>query len=570
MYEETSKTAHWRRKHACMLSERESQHWNSRWKEVTEYFDEDRGRYLDGVNSTQHNNGERRDSLIINPAGGDAALVCINGLNSGLTPHWSPWFNFTLPDEDLVEYTPVRQWLHDSRNVILTILSKSNFYSSIYDVYGEVTNFATASMIIDEDLKDSFIRCRTLTVGEYCLGLDSSYRPAELYRQFVMTAAQIKEKFGKGKDGLDGLPLEVLDALRTKRYDQAFEVVHVIEKNNFCHPARADYKSFQFSSIYYPLNGDQNVVLRENGYRKIPFIAPRWKSVGTNAYGSGCPAFRRIGDVRQLQQLERDYLEALRKVIRPPMNAPVSMENRGGNILAGGINFLDPNSGTQGFTPAYQIDPRLHEVQQKIQLVVQQIQDGFFNRFFLAVMGMEKREVTAYEIAKRYEEKATFLGPIMEKMDSELRNPVIERVFDIAAYNGWLPPPPPELPANMELKVEYTSSLSQAQRMVQGQPVQEFMAVIGNMMQLFPDTKHKVNAMEAVDQLGLGYNLPPKIVRSDDEVEQLIAQDQKKQALMQAAQMAPGIAQSVKALGDTPYKDGETTALDGLMNARNR
>lgn len=555
-----TETACYRRRLKTLHNEWVSKGWQSHCQEVVDYVAPFRGRYLNGTSADQKNDGSKKHQKIINNTASRAAMICANGLNSGLTPHWSPWFLFTLQDEDLAEFGPVREWLHNVRNAILTILSRSNFYSAVHDIYQELVHFGTGTMIIDEDLEE-YLQCRPLTVGEYYLSLDGRYKPGSLYRQLSLTAGQIRELFGQGKDKLDGLPKEVVTAIQKNQIDQNFEVGHVIEKASFTQYGKADYRGWPYKSCYFPLTGDENVVYRKHGYRSRPFIAARLMGHQEDAYGYGI-SMETLGDIKGLQQEERDKLEALRKMIRPPMNGPASMKTQGGSILSAAINWIPDNHTGKGFTPAYQVDPRMHEIRQEIAATEERIRDSYYVKMFLAVLGLEKRDVTAYEIAKRYEEKAIVLGPMMERLDSEVRSPTIERVFSIATENFWLPPPPPDLPVGTPIRVEYISSLSQAQKVVQGQPLQEFIGVVGGMIEAFPEIRDKIDADEVVDQLGVNYNVPPKVIRSDDRVIEIRTERAKAEQAQQLLESAKPVADAVKALGNTPQ--GESTVLDQL------
>ncbi|PWG73491.1 phage head-tail adapter protein, partial [Enterococcus hirae] len=76
----------------------------------------------------------------------------------------------------------------------------------------------------------------------------------------------------------------------------------------------------------------------------------------------------------------------------------------------------------------------------------------------------DRREMTAREVQERHEEKLLMLGPVIERVQNELLDPMIDRVFSIALRGNALPPPPEEL-EGVDLRVEYISILAQAQRM---------------------------------------------------------------------------------------------------------
>jgi hypothetical protein len=557
---EQSKTNRWRRRHKQLLQERQSQNWESHWNEIVEYCLPRRGRYLNSQNdSTQNNDGSKKHSKIFNSTAVTSLGILAAGLRSGRTSPSSPWFSLGLVDEDLAEFAPVREWLHNVRNILMQILSRSNFYRSMHYLYTEIGGFGTNAMMIEEDLT-SVIRCRPFTIGEYCLTLDSLYRPESLYRQFSMTACQMQEMFGKGDDKTQGLPIEVKTALDNGNVDKPFEVVHVIEKNGYIKSDKADHRGMAFKSVYYPLGGDENLILREGGYREIPFIAPRWSVAGIDTYGSS-PAMDVLADTKMLQKEESQKLKALDKQVDPPMTGPMSLKNSDATIVSGGVTWVDVQQGQQGFQPAYQVNPRIQDLRVDIDIVERRIRDGFYNNLFLAVLNEDKK-MTAYEVAKRYEEKASVLGPVFDGLDEEANDPIVDRVFAIANNLGLLPPPPPDLPQGMPLKVEYVSLLSKAQKAVETASIDQLVNFTLLTMQANPDAIDKVDVDEAMDQYGDGLGVAPKIIRSDDNVKLLREEKKKMQQAQQMIANAESTANAVKAAGETPMQGGETTALD--------
>lgn len=570
-----SRTSRYRKRLSSLRLEQTQ--WRQHWKEISEFLLPFNGRYLEGQGSnetsetsyglTQNNDGRKKHQKIINGSAKDAIRTAAAGMQGGLTSPSRPWFQLTLPDEDLAGFESVKEWLHMVRAGMLGVFARSNFYGSVHSLYYELLGFGTANMIIDEDF-DTVIRCRPMTIGEYMLGLDAQYRPESMYRQFSMSALQIRSMFGKGEDKLGGLPDNVTSALQSATsWGNRFEVVHAIEKSQYIDPSKADKRGMRYKSIYFPLaGGDEDIVYQEAGYSSIPFVAPRWDVMGVDTYGKS-PAMDALGDVKMLQKMEEKKLKALDKLVDPPMNAPMSMKQSGGTIVAGGVNWIDVVQGGQGFTPAYQVNPNLQQMGIEIERVEHRIQRMFYNDLFLAVLNNEKA-MTAFEVAKKYEEKIMVLGPIFERLQSELLNSVIDRTFNIMLQLDVLPPIPREIPPGMEIKVEFIGLLSQAQKMVETTSIEQLVGFTGNVAKAYPDVLDKVDWDETVDQYATMLGVPPKVIRSDVKLAQMRAQAQKmKQAqmMMQAAPAVADAAGAVQSTSQTPVNNGESTLLDSLV-----
>lgn len=555
-----SETKRYKRRLNTLKNERKSQGWDSHWLDLADYFSPHRGRYLRGMSSTEANDGRKKYGNIINGSCLDAQRTLAGGLQGGLTSPSRPWFQLTLNDEDLSEYAPVRNYLHDVRNILLTIMARSNFYGATHNLYEELAVFGTSVMIIDEDPR-TVIRCRPMTIGEFSLVLSADYRPEGLFRQFPMRADQMVEKFG-----VEVVPREVKNAMDCNSPDKLFEVVNVIEPTRNLEPERGDYRGMKYHSCYFPYAGDDDKFLRKGGYRVIPFSAARWQVVAVDTYGI-CPGMAALGDNRQLQQMEKRKLSALDKMLNPPMNASASLRaSGGGSLLPGATNYIGEGSVREGFTPAMQIQYNIREASEEIARVEQRIRRFFFNDLFLTVLN-ESKQMTAQEVVKRHEEKMVMLGPVLERLQAEFLDVMIDRVFDIAESFGILPEAPKELEGH-EMKIEYISLLAQAQKIVSVSTINEFAAFVGGMMAIKQNVADKFDVDEAVDQFGTALGVPPKVIVSDDKVAELRAQREqaaRAQQMAAMAQPAKDATAAMKNLGET-QTGGERSALENMLN----
>lgn len=514
-----------------------------------------KGKYLlSESQDTYANDGAKKHQKIINGSANDALRIIAAGLQGGLTSPSRPWFALTMNDENLAEFQPVREWLHNVRSILMTIFSRSNFYGSIHSMYKELAAFGTGAMLIEEDF-ESVIRARPFTIGEYMTALDSKYRARTLYRQFAMTADQMIEAYG-----IEAVSDQIKSCYDNGNGEKRFEVVQAIEPNGLLNPYRKDFQGKQFISAHFELNNDPDKMLRLSGYNEMPFVVARWDVNGVDVYGTA-PGMDALGDVKMLQKMEEKKLKALDKMVDPPMNAPSSMKGKGATVIAGGVNYLDALQGGQTFAPAYQVNPNMQQIGFEIERVEQRIKKFFFNDLFLSII-MNEKNMTATEVAKRYDEKMMVLGAVIERLQSEMLDPVIDRVFNIADRLNLLPPPPKEI-EGLEIKVEYISLLAQAQKMVGTTAIEQTAAFVGNLAAVSPDVIDKFDFDEAVDQYAGMVGVPPKMIRSDDAVAEIRAQRAQAQA---QAQMQEQIAQSVqgaKIMSET--KVGNNSALDALL-----
>lgn len=548
------KTSSYRKKYKTLKDD--STTFVSHWKEIVEYLCPRRGRYLTSDNELP-NDGNKKHTKIINGSANEALRILAAGMHSGVTSPSRPWFALGLDDESLAEVASVREWLHDARNVLLSIFAKSNFYNSMHAMYKELGSFGIAACIEEEDF-NTVVRFVPLTIGEYRITLDSRQRPNGLYRTLAMNARQMIEEFGK-----ENVTHKVVEAFERGNTETNFFITHIIERNKTYNPNMKDsVKGKQYTSIWYEdICEDEEKVLREGGFNEIPFVAPRWEVAAGDTYGD-CPGMDALADIKMLQTMEEKKLKALNKMVDPPLNAPTSMKDKGGvTIVAGGVNYSESTSGNNAVTPTYLVRPDLQDLAFETDRVEKRIKRFFYSDLFLALIG-ETKTMTATEVAKRLEEKLLMLGPVIERLQIELHEPIINRTFAIATRMGVMPPAPPEL-LGKDVKVTYISQLAQAQKVIGVSPINEVANFVAGLAQIEPSVIDKFDADECVDQFLEAVGAPPKIVRSDDEVAQM--RQAKAQQAAQQMQLQTAMASSQMAKNMASAKMGEGNALDSYV-----
>jgi len=308
------------------------------------------------------------------------------------------------------------------------------------------------------------------------------------------------------------------------------------------------------------MNSEGDKFLREAGYDLFPIVAPRWEVTGEDVYGTDCPGMTALGDVKQLQTEQKRKAQAIEKMVNPPMTGPTSLKNARASILPGDITFTDEREGQKGFRPSHEVDPRIRELMEDIQDVRNTIRRAFFEDLFLMLAQSDRREITAREIDERHEEKLLALGPVLEQLNQDALDPIIDLSFAFHYKQGRLPPVPKELDGQ-NLKIEYISTMAQAQKLVGIGGLERFANFAATMIKLSgdPSMADKVNFDQMLDEHASATGVPPTIIRSDEEVAAMRAARAKQQQAAQMMQMAEQGSKTVKNLANSP------TSEDGNM-----
>jgi len=541
------------RRSASMIAERES--WIPEWEDIRNYMLPYHGRFSDD----RPNDGQRKDQRIIQDVAKASLRVLSAGLLSGLTSPSRPWFKLNIPNPLLSESKPARSWLDEVERRMYSVFAASNLYSELQKMYVELGGFGTACAIVSKDYED-VIRLRTFTIGEYALALNDSLKVDTMYRDFQMTARQIEQRFGR-----DNCSDAVKSSIENGRSETWFTVRHLICPNPDIKPGRRDVSGKKFISVYWERGARTDVndgFLEVLGYDNFPVLAPRWEVVSNDIYGRG-PGWDCRGDVKMVQDMRADSMEALDKMIDPPILLPASMRNEDIDLTPGGVTFVPSNEGMTGAHPAFNVAVDMTKLEYSIESAVSRIRTAFYVDTFLMLQQVADKTKTAYEVAELTREKMLMLGPAIEQQEETLLKPIIERTFEIMNDAGLIPDPPEEM-QGQSIDIEYVSILAQAQKAVATSGMREWISIVTELSAAFPEMRLKVNPTEFVDEYGKLLGISAKLINSDEEVAEAQAKERQMMQTQQAMAMAQQGAQTAKTMSQARIDD-KTNVLAELF-----
>jgi hypothetical protein len=540
------------------------------WRDLNDYILPMRGRFL--LSDTQR--GRRRSDKIIDSTATFAASTLSAGMMSGMTSPAKPWFRLSTSDPALNELGAVKEWLFTVARLMATVFVKSNLYNHLPQVYEDMGVFGTAAMSVLED-DETVIRCSTYPIGSYWVGLDRKGRVRVWRREYTMTVRQMVEEFGG--DGAvpdwSKFSTTVRSAWDGKRYEERHEIVHVITPNEEHDPTQLQSKYKAFASCFYEKGGpsgpgSQEIFLREEGFDEFPILVPRWKVAGEDIYATSSPGLVALGDIKQLQLQERRGAQALEKMINPPMIAPTSLRAGTPSLLPGGITYDDNRDGVQGFRPVHEVRVDLSQLEAKQAQKRELINQAFYANLFLMLDTMydtgSQQPKTAAEIAAREREKLLVLGPVLERTNEDLLDPLIDRTFAIMERRGMIPPAPPEL-EGVTLKVEYISVMAQAQKIASLANLERFASFVGSIVTATGDSSvlDKWDRDQTLDTYADATGIDPNLIVPDDQVAAMRQQRAQQAAQQAATERAAQLAPAAQQLSQTPM--GGNTALSALL-----
>ncbi len=531
---------------------KERSSWMGQWMEVSANLLPVNGRYF----ISDRNRGFKRFNSIYDSTGTRALRVLSAGMMSGMTSPSRPWFRLSVSDKDLMQYQPVKVWLNAVTDQVGDVMAKSNLYRALHTMYEELGAFGTSAALIAEDYKN-VIHLHPFTIGEYAITTDWKGDVTTLYREFDNTVGAIVAEFG-----LENCSSAVKSAYQRGTLDQWITIVHAIEPRTDRDPNKKDAINMPWRSVYFEKSSTNKSVLRESGYKSFPCVCPRWQTVGGDIYGVS-PGMEALGDIKGLQSQEFRKLLAIDYQSNPPIQVPSSMKNRETELFPGGVSYYDAQSGTQGIKTAYEVNLDIRNLLASQQDTRQRVNAAFFSDLFMMISSQDTGRMTATEVAARNEEKMLMLGPVVERLNNELLDPLVETVFERLLSAGLLPPPPEELQGH-NLNIEYVSMLSQAQKAVSTNSIDRFVGNLGQIAQLRPDVLDKFDPDHWADLYSDKLGIDPELILPGEQVALVRQQraQQQQQAQQQEAMM--GASQVAKNMGQTSTEPG--TASGDLLN----
>lgn len=527
--------------------------FESHHRELAEYTLPRIGRWL--VSDT--NKGGKKNGKIIDNTAKMALGVLSSGMMSSLTSPARPWFNLAHPDPDMQERQSVKVWNKIVMQRMNAVFARSNVYQSLPRVYSELGLFGQGPMGLFED-DDDTIFTQGYTQGEYWIANDKKGIVNTFGREYRLTVAQMVERYG-----YKNVSEKVRSLYDRGTYEAWVDLYHIVEPNTGRDFEKSDSINKPFRDVVFETSSSSHVNSFK-GFEEFPIFCPRWDVNSGDVYASSSPGMDALGDTKQLQLHEKRGSEAVEKMVRPSMVADPSMRNKHKSQLPGGVTYSSFVNGKPGFQEAYRVDMRINELEAKSKQIRERINSAFFADLFLMLSNSDRRQITATEIDKKYEEKLLMLGPVLERLNRELLDPMINRTFNIMWRKGQIPPPPPEL-QGVDMKIEYVSVLHQAQRSVGASSVDRLMGFAANVININPNSRHKINFDQTLDDYSSMLGTNPSLIRSDEEAQKLVEAEQAAMQQQQRAEMGMNAAKTAKDLSQTQGGDG--TALETIINS---
>ena len=511
--------------------------WESHWQECADFMQPRKAEI-----TQERARGDKRNLQIFDATAIHALELLASSLQGMLTSSANRWFSLRYKEDQLNDIDEAKEWLEDVTDKMYTAFARSNFQQEIFEAYHDLITFGTACMMIEGD-EDQILRFSTRHIKELYIQENDKGFIDTVYRRFKIPVHAAVEKFG-----LENLSLETGKLFKKEPF-QKIELVHVARPRTIYNENKLDKKNMPFQSIYFEFGSGH--IIDIGGFKELPYVVPRYLKASTEIYGRS-PAMNALPDVKVLNKMVETAMKAAAKQVDPPLLVPDDSMLSPIRMSAGSLNYyrsgsrdrIEPLNIGQATTVTLNQENQRREAIQKTFHIDQ-------------LMISSQRSMTATEVIQRNEEKMRILGPALSRLQSELLQPMILRVFNIMLRNKLFQVAP-EVLANQEIDIEYVSPMALAQRSQELQSLIRGLELFGQVGQIAP-VQDYIDENGLVKQIINLLGLPAKMIKSDAQVQQVReqraaaqAQAMQMQQAMQEAQMAKDAAPMVKELNRGP------------------
>lgn len=450
----------------------------------------------------------------------------VSGFHSNLTNQSTKWFGLTLYDQSKMSKS-LEIWFKRTVDIMLAVMSQTNLYNVLKEFYLDYGVFGTGAILTQKHPR-SKVSYMSIPIQQINIVEDDEERVSEVFNNFKLPAIAAYNKWGNKAGEL------VLKALESdsKMYEM-FDFLHYVGRREGRNVDFIDNQNMPFESVW--ISKKEKHLIEESGFKRFPYQVGRFWKDNTDCFGFS-PAMNVLADVKLINACVRTWLRRAMKEADPPLSVPSRGHILPLNLNPAAMNYRKPDL-IQDTIHAIGVGSGDFSITEKfLEYIDRSIQEGFFVDVFQSFSYITKN-MTVPEVQKRISEGMILLGPVVNQCQYEVLTPLVLNTFFILLEQGMFGQVPQELYEN-DFGPVYESPLAKAARESELNSVDGFLGRVGQIASVLPEAKMKIDPLKTVDWIAKQLGISPQILRSDDEVKQLMD----KMAQMQKAQMGLQVA----------------------------
>jgi hypothetical protein len=490
-----------------------------------------------------------------------AAQKMAASMHGSITNPLVQWATYKFRLKELLDDPECAAWLQRCTEIVFDELYQANFDPEISAAYQDLVGPGNAIMTaeaVKEDPNDwrGLAFC-CVPLKEAFFERDYQGNVYRFYRLLNWSATEIKSKWPEP----DQLPAEVVKAVEAAKPDDRFEIVYAIYTREKKYQNRGKYPLGPLErpiGCQYVFKASRLTIDKEDGYYEMPAYHCPWEKTSGSIWGHGpgmvmAPTVQYINSWMEMEDL------ALRKMIEPSSLVQERGLMSDLDLAPGGMTVVRD---IERSIKPFQADGRIDLSEQKVQDLRMMVREAFHND---ELQLKESPQMSATEAQIRYELMNRVLGPTLARIQTNILDPLMDRVFKILLRNGRFPPVPAMVKDKQaQLKVDYSGPLMRSQRSDEVAAIERFVGQVGGMAKVFPAALNVLDPVKVVRELAKRMGVPMSMLRSETEVARMVEAQQKAQAMQARSQLQQqsGEAMTAQATGqrDMQQLDGEQAA----------
>ena len=446
--------------------------------------------------------GQRRDDKIFDETAVVGVQEFASRLQHGIVPNFARWADFVAGSEvPPEERDRIDNELDEVTEYVFEVIQNSNFGQEVHESFMDLA-VGTGVLAVEEGDSLNPVVFSAIPLPHVVLDTGPDDRIDHVYRERKKVPFEhLQLMYPKGK-----FDPKVMALMSTDNTTDVLELV--------CR----DYSKRNEEAYYHYAICQRTKTLlyskEMKGVGSNPFVCFRWTKCAGEVYGRG-PLLNALSAIKTTNLTVELILENAQMAI----SGIYQMEDDGvinpdtiqlvpGSIIPKAMG----SSGLQPINAAGRFDVA--------QLVLSDMRLNIKRALYNDMLGNpDKTPATATEVAERMADLSRRMGAAFGRLQSELVQPVLQRVVYILKKQGRI-----ELPTinGREVKVKPTSPLAQAQANQDISSVARFLELVGGvfgpeMLQLLIDGE------EVAVHLAKKFGVPDRLIRDEEQRKQIAA-----------------------------------------------
>ena len=351
-----------------------------------------------------------------------------------VTSH-EPWFKWIARPGDVAEedVEEANAWYGKCSDIALMELTRSNFYSEIYECFLDRVGMGTGSLYCGPG-RSVRLLFKAISPEQVCGEVDDEGRVVVFVREMLLSAYDVADLFGKAALS-EGMAADYHQG-GAGMYEKKWVVLHVVRR------AKKPKMGRGWESFYVDQQGKR--VMRREMEWEMPYMATRWKMNGTSFFGFA-PWQDVEGEVRGVEEIEKDLEKARRVAIDPRILTAAKLVGQV-DLRAGGEKLVDPDLLQAGGVLLPKEWAAVGDVSLSYKQLAdkeQRIKDAFLVPMLelFAYDDGKKGFPTATEVMARENQYLLQFFPSFVQFAYDVQ-PTLDRVFMVLYRAGVFPDPP--------------------------------------------------------------------------------------------------------------------------------